>query len=147
VVIEGRTWSELLSPSECWALLGKSEIGRVAVMVDGRPEIFPVTFAVDHDTIVFRTDVGTKVHGLREQPRTSFEVDGTGPQLRSGWSVLVKGQAREVTSAEEAARLAGIELHRWAHGDKTTWIRITPDQVTGRRLARPTGAIEDRGRR
>jgi nitroimidazol reductase NimA-like FMN-containing flavoprotein (pyridoxamine 5'-phosphate oxidase superfamily) len=141
MVIEGRTWSELLSHDECWKLVRKADIGRVAVVVAGRPEIFPVTFAVDDDTIVFRTDRGTKLRALLDQPRTCFEVDGVGRELWSGWSVMVKGTAHEVTTASEAAQLAGVEVRSWAHGDKTSWIRIVPDEVTGRRLAHPTGAI------
>ena len=36
-LIEGRTWLEVISPAECWTLLGGEEIGRLAVLVDGVP--------------------------------------------------------------------------------------------------------------
>ena len=55
-VIEGRTWLEILQPAECWRLLAGQELGRVAVLVDGAPEIYPVNHIVDSETIVFRTD-------------------------------------------------------------------------------------------
>lgn len=52
-----------LSAAESWALLRRAVVGRLALTVDGRPEIFPVNHMVDHGTVVFRTAVGTKLGG------------------------------------------------------------------------------------
>ena len=57
-LIEGRTWLEVLSPGECWAQLADQEIGRLAVLVDGVPEIYPVNFVLDGHSVLFRTDPG-----------------------------------------------------------------------------------------
>jgi nitroimidazol reductase NimA-like FMN-containing flavoprotein (pyridoxamine 5'-phosphate oxidase superfamily) len=137
MAIDGRTWMEILSPSECWDLLGSTKLGRVAVMVDGRPEIYPVNFLTQDHTIVFRTEKGSKLRGLLEQPEVCFEVDGTGHELWSGWSVMVKGRAHQILTGEESARVAHLELRYWAWGQKPHWVRIVPEQVTGRRIHRP----------
>ena len=136
-VIEGRTWLELLNPAECWTLLGREEIGRLAVFVDGVPEIYPVNFVLDGHTVVFRTDAGSKLRGLVRSPTVCFEVDGADAATELGWSVMLKGKATELTAAADVASAMELPLHHWAHGEKTHWIRIDPFEVSGRRIYRP----------
>jgi uncharacterized protein len=50
----------LLDRDQCLSLLAGDEVGRLAVIVGNTPTIFPVNYALDGDTIVFRTDPGTK---------------------------------------------------------------------------------------
>jgi hypothetical protein len=35
---------------------------------------------------------------------------------------------------DDLRRVAKVPLHYWTLGDKAHWIRIIPDQVTGRRI-------------
>ena len=51
---------EHLTVSQSWALVCSVPIGRLAVVVDGRPEIFPLNHVVDRGTTVFRTAEGTQ---------------------------------------------------------------------------------------
>ncbi len=132
-VIEGRTWLELVPEEECWRLLAEAERGRVGVLVDGMPEIFPVNHVVDHRTLLFRTDPGSKLTGLRRHPMVCFEIDGELPG-HAAWSVLVKGRAVEQVSAEAVRRATALSLTSWAKGDKIHWIRIDPVEVSGRRI-------------
>jgi nitroimidazol reductase NimA-like FMN-containing flavoprotein (pyridoxamine 5'-phosphate oxidase superfamily) len=54
--------------------LRQGDVGRVAVMVDGHPEIFPVNSVVDAaGDIFFRTDPGTKLDGAARADVISFE--------------------------------------------------------------------------
>ncbi len=133
-VVDGRTWMEVLPPPECWRLLSMSSVGRIGVLVDSSPEIYPVNFAVDDDTIVFRTDPGSKLRGLDRSPSVCFEVDAIDVDDHTGWSVLVKGRAVEVTSAQEKRRARALPLQLWALGDKSHFIRIEPREVTGRKI-------------
>lgn len=135
-VIDGRIWLEHLSTPECWKLLSLHPVGRVGVLVDSAPEIYPVNHFVDDHTIVFRTDPGSKLRGLDRSPSVCFEADGLNLDDQTGWSVLVKGRAAELTAAEELRRAAGLPLRFWALGEKMHWIRITPNEVTGRRIHR-----------
>ena len=75
-IIDGKTWLEHLSLRECWDLLSSTPVGRVGVLVDSAPEIYPVNHAVDGQTIVFRTERGGKLRGLDRSPSVCFEVDG-----------------------------------------------------------------------
>ena len=51
-------------PAECWELLATQPVGRVAVIVGHYPVVFPVNYAVDDKTIVYRTGAGTKLHSV-----------------------------------------------------------------------------------
>ena len=135
-VIDGRTWLEHLSLDECWEALAQSSVGRVGVVVDSAPEIYPVNFVVDGHSVVFRTDPGNKLRGLDRSPSVCFEVDLVDPDAKTGWSVLVKGRAVEVTTAEEQRALVDLPLELWAFGDKSHWIRIRAHEVTGRQIHR-----------
>ena len=67
--------AELDAP-QCWALLRSVEVGRLAISIMNRPDIFPVNFIVDHGTVVFRTAEGTKLAGAVLNRAVAFEVDG-----------------------------------------------------------------------
>lgn len=136
MTVDGRTWMELMTPPECWAALADHRVGRVAMLGGHGPEIYPVNYAVDGRSIVFRTERGSKLEGLLRWPSVAFEIDHIDPLERSGWSVLVKGQAREVTAAGELATVRRLVMEVWAIGEKPHWVRIVPDEVTGRRLYR-----------
>jgi len=133
-VIDGRSWLEHIGPEGCWTLLAATPVGRVGVINDSAPEIYPVNHVVDRDTIVFRTDPGTKLRGLLRSPAVCFQVDGIDPADATGWSVLVKGRAVELHDVDDLRRVARLPLRFWALGDKAHWIRIVPDEVTGRRI-------------
>lgn len=143
-VIDGRTWLEHLSPAECWASLTTAPVGRIGVLNDSAPEIYPVNHVVDRFTIVFRTDPGSKLRGLLRSPSVCYEVDGVDPGDATGWSVLVKGRAVELRDPDDLRRVAELPLRYWTLGDKAHWIRIVPTEVTGRRIwsrTTPGGAV------
>lgn len=133
-VLDGRTWLEHLSPRECWVLLEDHLVGRVGVLVDSAPEIYPVNYAVDDRTIVFRTDPGSKLRAVERSPSVCFQIDGVDVETASGWSVLVKGRAVGIHDVEGLRRARALKLELWSLGDKANWIRIEPAEVTGRRI-------------
>jgi nitroimidazol reductase NimA-like FMN-containing flavoprotein (pyridoxamine 5'-phosphate oxidase superfamily) len=138
----GAVWMEHLSVQECWALLASTPAGRLGVLVDSAPEIYPVNHVVDGGTIVFRTGAGTKRRGFDRSPSVCFEVDEIEHRDATGWSVLVKGRAVELTDPEDI-RLAGLlPLHLWAFEEGTRFVRIVPAEVTGRRIGRD-GPVPD----
>ena len=89
-------WVEYLSAQACWELLASTPVGRVGVLVDSAPEVYPVNYAVDGHSVVFRTDPGNKLRGLGRSPSVCFQIDSFDLDQRTGWSVLVKGRAEEV---------------------------------------------------
>jgi nitroimidazol reductase NimA-like FMN-containing flavoprotein (pyridoxamine 5'-phosphate oxidase superfamily) len=144
---EGRQahWREL-SKSECFALLAQEHLGRVAVVDDLGPVVFPVNFVLDRHMVVFRTDEGTKLDAACRGSRVAFEIDGADTAARTGWSVLIRGEAIEVTGTVELARLGKLPLDPWAPGARTHYVRILPAALTGRRIWAP-GEPSHPGRR
>lgn len=122
-----------LPPSACWALLHAQQVGRLAVVVAERPEIFPVNYVVDHGTVVFRTAAGTKLAGSADRD-VAFEADGYEPESGDAWSVVVKGRAQEISRGYEVLDTVDLPLFPWHAAPKQRFIRIVPDEVTGRRF-------------
>ena len=113
-------------------LLAVSSIGRLAVITqEGLPFVVPVNYALDGESVVFRTDFGTKFDSLLRHP-VAFQVDSIDPESRSGWTVLIQGIAHEMTP-HEAQHLA---VEPWV-GPKQHWLRIVPRHISGRRIERP----------
>jgi uncharacterized protein len=141
--IDPRTGLEVLDREQCMALLDRCCLGRMAVVVEGRPLIFPVNFALDGGSIVLRTDPGTKLYGARSGA-VAFECDGTDGLYHEGWSVLATGMAEEVHNDAEIADLERLPLGVWSPGPHSTWLRIRPRSVTGRRIP-PHGNLQTEG--
>ena len=89
-------WQEL-TKSECFGLLAREQLGRVAFVDDRGPMVLPVNFVLDRQMVVFRTDEGAKLDVARYGGRVAFEVDRTDAATHTGWSVVVRGEAVEVT--------------------------------------------------
>ena len=121
----------VLDEAACWDLLRQEELGRLAVAVAHRPEIFPVNYAVVDGDIVFRTAEGTKLLSLFIGPEVAFEIDGYDGESGTAWSVVAKGYAVEAPVYEQSDDDA-FPVFPWAATPKTRFVRITPTEVTGR---------------
>lgn len=130
------TWLEELSAPICEWHLAHAQLGRLGVIVDGTPLIFPVNHVVDEPTghVVFPTNARTKMHAALAGTTVSFEVDGLDESGRSAWSVLVTGHAEEI-EGEQAERAAAKRVPLWAVGPYSHWVRIVPERITGRRIS------------
>lgn len=126
---------EILGEQECRRLLERAHIGRVAVTVGALPAIFPVNYAVHDGDIVFMTGEGTKLRAASRNAVVAFEIDGFDPLTHSGWSVLVVGMTEELTGVD-LDEVVGLPLEPWAGGDRTHYVRLTTEFLSGRRLQR-----------
>ncbi len=125
---------ETLGPAACLRLLASRYLGRIAYVVDGRPEIIPLNYIVDGDGIVVRLDYGRALDAITASSGVAFEVDHADFAYHTGWSVVAHGTAAEVTDPAEIERLRLLPLRPWAPGDRANYIRITPTTLTGRRI-------------
>jgi len=128
-----RTGLEELTQRECLRLARTCALGRLAVVVGGRPFVFPVNFTLDGDAVVLRTDAGTKLEGARSG-WVAFECDGIDSVYHTGWSVVITGEAEEVDDPAEIARLEQLPLRPWCEGQKSVWLRIRSRVISGRRI-------------
>jgi nitroimidazol reductase NimA-like FMN-containing flavoprotein (pyridoxamine 5'-phosphate oxidase superfamily) len=124
----------VLDAHECWDLLRQQEVGRLAVSIAGHPDIFPINYLVDHGDVVFRTAEGTKLAASVLGTAVAFEIDGYDAAVGDAWSVVVKGRAREVQAIQEVFDAVELPLFPWHASPKHRFVRIEPDEVTGRRF-------------
>lgn len=122
----------ILSAHECWDLLASATLGRLITSVDGQPEVFPVNYVAQRRTILFRTAEGTKLVSAAMNNHVVFEVDDH--NVAEGWSVIVKGTAHSLRSDEEIDEAERAQVLPWTSYEKSHYIRVKPDTVTGRRF-------------
>lgn len=126
---------EVLSLDECWDRLASEPVGRVAFVADGEVTILPVNHAVAGRSILFRTAHGARLPQSALDRVVAFEVDGYDPGERTGWSVLVRGQADEVSAAEISIDLDELGFSPWSdEAGRDQWIRVRADEISGRRI-------------
>ncbi|MEU5321117.1 pyridoxamine 5'-phosphate oxidase family protein [Streptomyces sp. NPDC021056] len=123
-----------LSTAECWELLSTHGVGRLGVPADSGPVIVPVNYSVIDAAIVFRTTSGATPSQASES-MTAFEVDRIDDAFSQGWSVLVRGHAQVVIDPEAVRHLEKRAYSTpWAGGRRDLWVRIAPQEITGRRI-------------
>ncbi|OJZ72848.1 pyridoxamine 5'-phosphate oxidase [Mycobacterium paraffinicum] len=122
----------ILPVNECWDLIAGVTLGRLVTSVGGQPEIFPVNYAVQRHTVLFRTAEGTKLVSTAINNRVLFEVDDH--NVAEGWSVIIKGTARSLRSNEDIEEAERAQVLPWTATDKSHFVRIIPEIVTGRRF-------------
>lgn len=129
---------EELSREECRRLLASQTLGRIAIVVDGRPQIFPVNYVLDDEVVVFRTSWGLK---LERSPLTpvAFETDMVDTVAGDAWSVVVYGTAQDITEAIDtrSVRLRHLAVDPAAPGDRPYWVGVYVREMSGRRFTVP----------
>jgi len=127
----------VLSSEECRTLLEDEEIGRVGFNQRGKTIMLPVNYAFVSGSVLFRTAPGSKLDIALLGGPASFEVDGWDKETKTGWSVLVKGRAEEVTDEWVVALSEHFGVEPWADQvPRTNWVRISVEELTGRWIYR-----------
>jgi uncharacterized protein len=127
---------QILESQECRSLLEHAPIGRLAIVSDGRPLIFPVNYIVDGESIVFRTADGSKLDAALRGEAAAMQVDSLDHGARTGESVLVVGHLHEVTNEDELLRIESLGVQPWASGHKPHVARLDIEKITGRSIMR-----------
>lgn len=128
------SWIEVLDRAECWRRLASQPVGRIAFVDAGMPHVLPVNFAVDDDTILFRT---SSLFARTPLPApVSFEVDQYSPDTATGWSIVAHGPLTRVVDPDHVAACERSGLVGWAPGERNHWFRIRPSRITGRVVGR-----------
>lgn len=118
-----------LTTEQCWAMLRAEEFGRLAFRLVDEVHIVPINYAVDGDTLLFRTAGGDKLLGVLLGADVAFEIDQF--ERESARSVVVRGTVR-LLGEEEAHRAENVPLRSWLGSRKYNVVEIAPRVVTGR---------------
>ena len=119
-----------LSTSDCELLLASLDIGRIAVVEDGYPLVFPISYkAVVVDARLVLA-IRTRPENAIDQPGRAvcFEIDGVDPSHDGGWSVLVRGVLVETSPHID------LDSNPIVSEDRDAWRIIIPTHISGRRV-------------
>ena len=108
--------SEVIGKDDCWELLETAHIGRLVATVGGRVEIFPVNYALEGETILFRTNAGRKMRAALGI-EVVFEVDDVDPTIGRTYRLLRDTRMAAVVCellAAEDAEATGLVSSRLA---------------------------------
>lgn len=126
----GATASDLTLP-ECMTLLTSRRLGRLAVVDDGCPVVFPVSYLITKmdgtPVIAFRTRPGNSLDHVGTM--AGFQIDEFDPARDGGWSVLVRGTLQRV---EPDARFDSRPI---VEEERDAWRVLVPRTITGRRVS------------
>jgi nitroimidazol reductase NimA-like FMN-containing flavoprotein (pyridoxamine 5'-phosphate oxidase superfamily) len=133
---------------ECRELLGAGLVGRVAVSTPMGPHIVPVNYAVVDDSVILRTSPYSVLGSHARGAILALEIDQFDYTRQRGWSVVARGRADAVTSAEELNHIRHVwEPNAWAAGQRNLYLRVRWSELTGRRLGAgwdPAGDLQVR---
>ena len=127
---------DVIDAAGCARLLAAVDVGRLAVVVEGRPRIVVLNYRLDGLHLLFRTRDDALITRLTDGGATvhaEFEVDSAFAAAESGWSVIATGTlVREQDPQRQAAARAGISA--WAQGERDTVLRLDVAGLAGRRV-------------
>lgn len=120
-----------LDEEECLRLLASTDVGRVGVSIGALPAIFPVTYRMLDDRLLFfAADVGPLRSALSDTV-VAFQADHTDPLTRAGWSVQAVGVARLSDAPEDRRAAAGRGLVPARAAAPPALVAFRPARVSG----------------
>ena len=119
-----------LSTSDCELLLSLYDIGRIAVIEDGYPLVFPINYKVVMVDARLVLAIRTRADNVIDHPGRSvcFEIDGVDAGHDGGWSVLVRGVLVEASPDPD------LDPNPIVDQDRDAWRIIVPTHISGRRV-------------
>ena len=122
-----------LSSYECWQLLEEPiPIARVVWTAGASAAIVPVNYAVADGALWFQCSPTSRLGRECNGRQVLVEIDSVDAATKTGWSVIVTGVAQTV-EGDVPEFLDGLQV--WPRGPRTRFVRVHPDEITGRRLA------------
>jgi nitroimidazol reductase NimA-like FMN-containing flavoprotein (pyridoxamine 5'-phosphate oxidase superfamily) len=125
---------EEMTTDECFRVIATQHLGRVGLVVAGRPLVLPVNYALIGKTVVFRTARGSSFDRVVRGADVVFEIDHADPAYHSGWSVMGRGRADGIDENVDLESLTHHLMRPWARESPPGWIGIPLSHVTGRRI-------------
>ena len=138
---------EDMAPAEMHALLQRENFGHLGCARDGRPYVVPMHYAYDGKELYFFTTEGMKTQFIEANPKVCLQVEEITDSTH--WrSVMVIGQAEQLTNAEETQRamkliternpsltpaISATQLDTWGRAVDIALYRIRPELIDGRK--------------
>lgn len=102
----------MLNNQDARRVLQSARVARLGCIVNGEPYIVPINCNFEEDCLYSHSLPGTKINGLRENPRACVQVDEIESDLH--WrSAMAFGKFEEITKPNERAEILGKLLKRF----------------------------------
>ena len=116
---------EQITEEECWELLARASVGRIALSIHALPAIFPVQYYLHgRNLAVCLGHLQLPERALNAV--VAFAADAIDPASRSGWSVQVQGNAsapRQPMADDFCGQPAAAQV-----------VQIEPGTISGHRV-------------
>ncbi|MFB9312718.1 pyridoxamine 5'-phosphate oxidase family protein [Nocardioides plantarum] len=120
-----------LDVDECWELLRRTPVGRLAWNGAAGPTVVPVNYVATSDGIVVKTTAYSAAVRETDDSPITFQVDHIDPETRTGWSVLAHGRLDVDWSF---GRVDAPEVDVWPAGPRPLRLQLEISTISGRRL-------------
>lgn len=127
------TGLRVMGIDECLERIASVPVGRLAFHLDGEIAVLPVVQVLDGVDVCFRTAGDSKIQAAIDHARVTYEVDAFDAETRSGWSIVVNGNA-VIADEEDTRALTDGSGRPWVPDEGLVWIRVRTQSVTGREL-------------
>lgn len=119
-----------MTKEESLERLKTQELGRLVVRRKEDMDIFPVNYALDGESVYFRTAEGAKLFSVNLNHDVLFEVDHVDGE--QAWSVVIKGDAEVLKSYDDIEKADELPLKPWVPTLKYNYVRINAKEISGR---------------
>ena len=128
------TGLRVMGIDECLERIASVPVGRLAFHLDGEIAVLHVDHVKDGDDVRYSTAGDSKIQAAIDHARVTYEVDAFDAETRSGWSVVINGNA-VIADEEDTRALTDGSGRPWVPDQGLVWIRVRTQSVTGRELA------------
>lgn len=124
-----------LSAADTLQFLSERPLGRLAVSINGRPDIFPVNYAIharstDDVVAYIRTSPGTKLFSTAIDAPLALEADLV--EMQTATSAILYGTGRRVEHPDELELVDSLGLNAWIAVQKPDVVAIDVESFSGR---------------
>ncbi|MFI6944136.1 pyridoxamine 5'-phosphate oxidase family protein [Streptomyces sp. NPDC050418] len=124
---------EVSGAEALWLLEGCSQ-GRLVHVQRGIPVIRPAVHVLAYGRLIVRTPVPAAV--LADAASVTYHAEDIRTAAGTGWMLTVTGPPDVLDYRDDEAAHHRRTLTGWTHGPHDTLLRISPQTVTGFRIAR-----------
>ena len=119
-----------LTAEECWEVLARSSVGRIAWCADDGPHLAPLNITAHDGRVWLRTTAYSQLAVMARDRPVAIEVDEIDESSRAAVSVVVRG----VASSEVPLPEGLDQLVTWVDGSRQLALSVATTEITGRRL-------------